>query len=147
MGSQPRAGGSTVVVLHCSPGHLGIVYQALGAHFAGRSTPRTLCFLPDGTILNARSKAKITGGEVGGKGVMRNLRDLGARPLNCGEDPSRWLAEVLPAIGARWARHPGKRIASRQRNDQTIPTSVSDTSTKPKSKVRTEKGDHRETRW
>ncbi|MFD7919551.1 hypothetical protein ACFV3R_10035 [Streptomyces sp. NPDC059740] len=90
-----------------SPGHLGIVYQALGAHFAGRSTPRSLCFLPDGTVLNARSKAKVTGGEVGGEGVMRKLRDLGARPLNCGESPSRWLAEVLPAIGARWARHPG----------------------------------------
>lgn len=90
-----------------SPGHLGIVYQSLGAHFAGRSTARTLCFLPDGTVLNARSKAKVTGGEVGMKGVMRKLRELGARPLDAGEDPARWVAEVLPAIGARWVRHPG----------------------------------------
>lgn len=41
------------------------------------------------------------------EGGHAKLRDLGARPLNCGEDPSRWLAEVLPAIGARWARHAG----------------------------------------
>ncbi|MDX3226687.1 hypothetical protein [Streptomyces sp. ME19-01-6] len=64
-------------MLHCSPGHLGIVYQPLGAHFAGSSTPRALCFLPDGTILNTHSKAKITGGEVGGKGVMPSCAILG----------------------------------------------------------------------
>jgi len=90
-----------------SPGHLGIVYQALGARFAGRSTARSLCFLSDGSVLSARSKAKITGGEVGGKGVMRRLELLGARPLREGENPTRWLAEVLPATGARSVRHPG----------------------------------------
>ncbi|MEU6349980.1 hypothetical protein ABZ896_11700 [Streptomyces sp. NPDC047072] len=90
-----------------SPGHLGIVYQALGAHFAGRSTARSLCVLPDGSVLSARSMAKVTGGEVGREAVVRRLRALGARPQSGGESPARWLAEVLPAIGAQRARHPG----------------------------------------
>ncbi|MFF4531536.1 hypothetical protein ACFY1P_19985 [Streptomyces sp. NPDC001407] len=90
-----------------SPGHLGIVYQALGARFAGRSTARSLCFLPDGSVLSARSRAKITGGEVGGSAVTRRLELLGARPRLPDEDPAAWLTEVLPAIGARAVRHPG----------------------------------------
>lgn len=49
----------------------------------------------------------MTGGEVGREAVVRKLRSLGARPLEDCEDPTRWLAEVLPAIGARWVRHPG----------------------------------------
>ncbi|MFJ5850456.1 hypothetical protein [Streptomyces sp. NPDC092903] len=90
-----------------SPGHLGVVYQALGARFSGRATPRSLCLLPDGSVLSARSKSKITGREVGMGGVIRRLEVFGARPLGPDDEPGRWLAEILPAIGARSARHPG----------------------------------------
>lgn len=100
-----RVTGDGVVI--GSPGHLGIVYQALGARFTGRGTARSLCVLPDGSVLNARSKAKVTGREAGSGGVVRRLELLGARPLPPDEDPARWLAEVLPAIGARTSRHPG----------------------------------------
>ncbi len=34
------------------PGHVGIVYQAKGALYTGRATPRTVLLLPDGTVLN-----------------------------------------------------------------------------------------------
>lgn len=44
-----------------------------------------------------RSKAKITGREAGSHGVVRRLELLGARPLHPGEEPARWLAEILPA--------------------------------------------------
>ncbi|RLU82014.1 hypothetical protein CTZ27_31125 [Streptomyces griseocarneus] len=94
-------------IIRTSPGHLGIVYQALGARYAGRSTARSLCFLPDGSVLSARSRAKITGGEAGGNAVARRLELLGARPRLADEDPAGWLAEVLPAIGAQAVRHPG----------------------------------------
>ncbi|MBK3629375.1 hypothetical protein JHN59_32070 [Streptomyces sp. MBT49] len=100
-----RVTGEGVVI--GSPGHLGIVYQALGARFTGRGTARSLCFLPDGSVLSARSKAKVTGREAGSGGVVRRLELLGARPLRPEEEPARWLAEILPAIGARAARHPG----------------------------------------
>ncbi|GAA1334655.1 hypothetical protein GCM10009647_076410 [Streptomyces sanglieri] len=56
---------------------------------------------------SARSKAKITGREAGSGGVVRRLELLGARPLRPEEEPARWLAEILPVIGARAARHPG----------------------------------------
>ncbi|MFE3558385.1 hypothetical protein ACFXKW_26515 [Streptomyces sp. NPDC059193] len=105
-----------------SPGHLGIVYQALGARFAGRSSARTLLFLPDGSVLSARSKAKVTGGEAGAQAVIRKLEALGARPRREEESPSRWLAEALPAIGVRPARHPGNLryllLAGRTRQDR-----------------------------
>ncbi|MFJ3840606.1 hypothetical protein ACIPY6_34570 [Streptomyces sp. NPDC090054] len=44
-----------------------------------------------------RSKAKITGREAGSGGVVRRLELLGARPLRPGEEPDRWLAEILLA--------------------------------------------------
>ncbi|MEU9744804.1 hypothetical protein [Streptomyces niveus] len=100
-----RTTGKGVVI--GSPGHLGIVYQALGARFSGRGTARTLCLLPDGSVLTARSKSKVTGREVGSRGVIRRLHLLGARLPREDEDPGLWLTEVLTLMGARSARHPG----------------------------------------
>ncbi len=45
--------------------------------------------------------------EAGSGGVVRRLEILGARPLRPDEEPARWLAEILPAIRARFGRHPG----------------------------------------
>lgn len=54
---------------------------------------------------SARSKAKVTGREAGSGGVVRRLEILGARPLHPDEEPARWLAEILPAIGGAAERH------------------------------------------
>lgn len=89
------------------PGHLGICYQACNFRYTGRGTPRTLTVLPDGSVLTARSRAKITGNEVGAAGVTARLLALGAPPPIPGDDPRTWLTTSLRVLGARSVRHPG----------------------------------------
>lgn len=88
------------------PGHLGIIYQASNATYTGRGTPRTLHLLPDGQVLNARSLQKVRGQERGHRHVEELLCRLGA-PDRHGDDPTRWLARALVAIGVRRVTHPG----------------------------------------
>ncbi|WP_051718132.1 hypothetical protein [Streptomyces megasporus] len=90
-----------------TPGHAGVVYQALGFEHLGRSTSRTQILLPDGTALTARSAAKATGGEQGAAAVERRLVALGARARARGQSPRVWLAQALNEVGATRRRHPG----------------------------------------
>lgn len=90
-----------------TPGHRGTVYQALNAIPAGTSTPRTLTLLPDGRVLNDRSRQKLLAGESGSNGVYQTLCQLGAPPLQPGQDPRDWLPKALTTIGATRVRHPG----------------------------------------
>ena len=46
-------------------GHFGLCYQATSATFLGRTEPRTVHLLPDGTVLNERAIQKIRAGEQG----------------------------------------------------------------------------------
>ncbi|WP_250305181.1 hypothetical protein [Streptomyces sp. A 4/2] len=92
-----------------SNGHLGIVYQSCNFRFTGRGTKRTLTLLPDGTVLTARSRAKLTSRvpEPGAAGVESRLAALGAPPRTAGESPAQWLPRALEHLGARSIRHPG----------------------------------------
>jgi hypothetical protein len=96
------AGGRPVM-----PGHVGIVYQALGAVYTGRGTARTVTMLPDGAVLTARTIAKITGQEQGHVGAVSRLVNLGAPPKPEQMPGREWLPEALVAVGARKVRHPG----------------------------------------
>lgn len=89
------------------PGHVGTVYKALNARYTGRATPRTLTLLPDGRVLSARSRAKVTAGERGAAGVRASLTSLGAPPPDPGEPPGLWLTRALTALGAHTVRHRG----------------------------------------
>jgi hypothetical protein len=89
------------------PGHIGCVYQALGAAYMGRATPRSLIVLPDGTALSARARAKVTGGERGRQGVVNRLVAMGASPLHEHMDPREWMRTALAEVGARTIQHPG----------------------------------------
>ncbi|MCC6178383.1 MAG: hypothetical protein IT305_24015, partial [Chloroflexi bacterium] len=60
------------------PGHLGIVYQASNAIYAGRSTARSILVLPNGRVLNERALSKLRALEVGHEYVERLLRSFGA---------------------------------------------------------------------
>lgn len=88
-------------------GHIGTIYQALGAVYSGRSTARTLRLLPDGTVLNDRMLQKIRRQERGHRYAEARLVDAGANPLEPGDEPSRWLADALTAAGIRRMRHAG----------------------------------------
>lgn len=89
------------------PGHLGIVYQALGFDALGRGTRRSLIMLPDGSVLTARARAKVTSRERGHQGVVERLQGLGAAPAPPQGSLGAWLAGSLDQIGARTVRHPG----------------------------------------
>ena len=101
--ARRRVDGSVV-----HPGHVGIVYQALSAQYAGRGTARTLRLLPDGRAVNERSLQKIRAGEPGGSAGARLVADLeaaGAVPFDAA-DPAAW-ARMAVAQVTRPFRHPG----------------------------------------
>ncbi|SDT74175.1 Mom family adenine methylcarbamoylation protein [Actinoplanes derwentensis] len=89
------------------PGHVGTVYQALGAVYTGRGTARKLTVLPGGLVFPDRSRQKIIGGEQGANGAIARLVDMGAPPKPAGMPGWEWLPVALAAIGARKVWHPG----------------------------------------
>lgn len=120
---------SVLQSLTLMPGHVGTVYQALGAHHtAARSTARTLTLIPrytdiddelrvarrlpqgaqfcDWVVLSDRALSKIRRGERGWEGAARRLLEAGA-PDHGGQHGGLWLTEALQAVGARRVRHPG----------------------------------------
>lgn len=88
------------------PGHVGTVYQALGAIYTGRGRSQTLRLLPDGSALSGRAVAKIRGGERGWRYAVEQLVAAGARAPAEGEDLRGWLDGVLPSL-VRPLRHDG----------------------------------------
>lgn len=78
------------------PGHVGIVYQALSAVYAGRSKPDTLRLLSDGTAFHRRAISKIRNGERGWEREVAKLQAYGAGKLD--REPRAWLEEWLPRV-------------------------------------------------
>lgn len=100
---MPRMTDAGLVV----PGHIGTVYQAGNARYCGRSTPRLLRMLPDGTVLSDRALSKVRGQERGHAYVERTLRSFGAPGPRVGESGAAWLERALPAVDLRGVRHGG----------------------------------------
>ncbi|WP_199550150.1 hypothetical protein [Streptomyces sp. N35] len=100
----PRRTASGKLVM---PGHVGTIYAATNALYAGRATARTLKLLPDGTVFDDRAAQKIRRQEQGHRYAEARLLALGAPPRPSGHPPSIWLREALAAIGARNMRHRG----------------------------------------
>ena len=88
-----------------TPGHVGIVYQALSAVYLGTSRPGTLRLLPDGQAFHHRSAQKVRGSERNWQSAIRQLQNHGAGPLR--GDPALWLKEWIPKI-TRAVAHPGQ---------------------------------------
>lgn len=88
------------------PGHLGVIYQASNAIYAGRGTARTLLVLPDGRVLNERALAKLRSLDTGHAYVEELLRAFGAPPRR-GAPTAEWLPRAVAAAGVRRLRHPG----------------------------------------
>lgn len=91
-----------------TPGHVGMIYQATNGHACGRSTARTLTYLPrHGVVVSDRTLSKIRAQESGSDAAERYLIGLGARARRAGEDPRAWLRLVLADLGVEKVRHPG----------------------------------------
>ncbi len=78
------------------PGHLGGVYQALGAVYLGRARADVVRLLPSGRALDNRAVAKIRARDTGWRYVMRQLVAEGA--TEPGADIDAWLATELARI-------------------------------------------------
>ncbi|MEU8576474.1 hypothetical protein [Streptomyces asoensis] len=89
------------------PGHYGTVYQAKGMDYLGKTRPRHLTMLPDGSVLHDRAMSKVRNNERGRGGVERRLVALGARPRDPGEPGRTWLTEALHTVGAQGVHHGG----------------------------------------
>ncbi|MDG4857075.1 hypothetical protein P8605_02690 [Streptomyces sp. T-3] len=89
------------------PGHVGTIYAASNAVYAGRATARTMKLLPDGTVFHGRTAQKIRRQEQGHEYAEAQLVALGAPALRGGCSPSVWLQKALVAVGARNVRHRG----------------------------------------
>lgn len=71
----PRRTQSGEIVM---PGHIGRIYQATNAIYAGRSRAHKLCMLPDGTVFSERSISKIRSAERGWERDVQVLVGAGA---------------------------------------------------------------------
>jgi hypothetical protein len=100
----PRAAADGTMI---TPGHVGIIYQALNAVYTGRGTERSLIVLPGGAVFSARAAQKIRSCDQGHEYAERLLIAHGARPIRAGERPGSWLAEALSDIRATRVRHRG----------------------------------------
>lgn len=90
------------------PGHVGVVYQALGATYLGRSKARWLYLDRDGRTISERALSKIKAQDRGCVAAEKDLVHRGAEPRSWGEEPAAWLARVLPTFPR--LRHPGNHV-------------------------------------
>jgi hypothetical protein len=103
------------------PGHVGIVYQALGQpgrpdgsvagggwfRYTGRGTARHVVMLPDGQAISDRALQKVRGQERGHDYVERRLVALGAAAPQPCQNMAAWLTGALDDVGARRVAHRG----------------------------------------
>jgi len=82
------------------PGHIGTVYQALGARYAGRSNARWLLMDREARVVSARSLSKLRSGERGAEAMERRLRGMGAPRRRTGES-GRDYVDRAKAAGLR----------------------------------------------
>lgn len=87
-------------------GHVGTIYCASNAVYAGRATKRTLYLLPDGAVFSERAMSKIRAKEQGWRYAVEQLVNAGAPPPRPAEDLSAWLRTVRPMV-LRLLRHGG----------------------------------------
>lgn len=86
-----------------TPGHVGQIYQAQNGVYLGRSTPRTLHLLPDGSTFSARAAQKIRRSERGWRYAVEQLVSAGAREPT--GDLASWLKTAIAELAT--IRHPG----------------------------------------
>lgn len=89
-------------------GHVGTIYQALNGRYLGRTTPRTLRLLPNGTVFASRTETKIRDRRKGWRYAALQLIRAGAPPLPADDVPDlgAWLAAATATV-TRSLRHAG----------------------------------------
>jgi len=86
------------------PGHVGVVYQATNALYAGRTRRSLHAVLPDGRVFSERSMSKIRGRERGYRYCVRQLVDAGApepAETSCKKELTRWMWAAIRQVCRR----------------------------------------------
>lgn len=91
-------------------GHVGTIYKAHNARFAGTSSPRTLILGRDGRCVSQRALSKIRCSEQGADYAMRQLVDMGAPGRLPFEDGADYVRRALSEGAFRRVRHPGNFV-------------------------------------
>jgi len=90
-----------------TPGHVGVVYQALGARHVGRSNPRTLILDPAGRTISERALTKLRNDDRGAQYTYNQLRAAGAPRRRPNEPGHTYVTRALTDGAFRRMRHPG----------------------------------------
>ena len=93
------------------PGHVGVIYQATNAIYAGRTKPVLHAIMPDGTVFSPRSMTKIRLAERGYRRCVDELVAYGAPAPTKADLASRdarrdWMWGAIGSVGRR-IRHTG----------------------------------------
>lgn len=106
-----RADAAGVVV---KPGHIGTIYQALGANYLGTSAARWLLLARDGSVLSERTVSKVRGEERGDGGAYKMMCRAGLGERVAMESGAayveRAIREALSAGVLRRIKHTGNHI-------------------------------------
>lgn len=93
-----------------TPGHVGIVYQALSAEYKGQTRPGKVVIDDDGCTVSPRALSKIRNGESGDVGAMEALIARGAPSRLPHESAASWLDRALKSDAFRQEPHPGQHV-------------------------------------
>lgn len=88
-------------------GHVGTIYAASNAIYAGRTRPRRLWLDRDGRVVSERALSKLRAEDRGARYVYDRLRAAGAPARAPGEAAPAYVARALAEGPFRSARHPG----------------------------------------
>jgi len=114
--AKPRPGGRGVMATsdplvriaasgrEVCPGHVGVIYQALGGQHVGRTGAGLIHIDRDARTVSGRVFSKITAGDVGRDYSARILAEAAAPQLP-GESPADWVRRAKGLLRA--VRHPG----------------------------------------
>lgn len=92
------------------PGHIGVIYQHLGAAYRGRATARTEFLTPDGQPFSERAICKIRSLDQGHAYAVDELVRRGAPPPVGGEDLRLWFGRLTTSGFFARRRHPGNHV-------------------------------------
>lgn len=90
-----------------TPGHVGVIYQALNGVYLGRGGARHLWLDRWGRVMSDRALSKIRNGEVGMDYACRQLVAMGAPARRMGEEGRVYVARALAEGPFRRIWHPG----------------------------------------
>jgi hypothetical protein len=92
------------------PGHIGTIYQALGAAYRGRTKARRELILPTGQPFSERAISKLRAQDQGHAYATDQLVRLGAPRPAPGEDLGAWLGRLIDGGFFAFRRHPGNHV-------------------------------------